>query len=161
MNTINTHPVRQTALPILSALIWGTSFVAQSVGADYLSPFSFNTIRSAIGFLSLLTVCAVLRLRRSRRGEPSPGGPAYRRALVVTHRTDGLAGVAVLPRDADGVPGTWQELAFDEPLYDVDAESDPDYDTDRIRLGYESMVTPASDAAVPAVIGSLAVAPGA
>lgn len=69
---------------------------------------------------------------------------AYRRALVVSHRTDGLAGVALLPRDADGVPGPWQDLAFAEPLYDVDAESEPDYDTDRIRLGYESMVTPAS-----------------
>jgi len=69
---------------------------------------------------------------------------AYSRALVVTHRTDGLAGVALLPRDADGALGAWQDLAFGESLYDVDADADPDYDTDRFRLVYESMVTPPS-----------------
>lgn len=69
---------------------------------------------------------------------------AYRDALVVTHRTDGLAGVAVLPRDAEGRLGAWQELAFDEPLYDVDADADPDYESDRFRLTYESLVTPPS-----------------
>jgi len=69
---------------------------------------------------------------------------AYSRALVVTHRTDGLAGVALLPRDADGSLGAWQDLAFGESLYDVDADADPDYDTDRFRLVYESMVTPPS-----------------
>ena len=32
--------VRQNVFPMLAALIWGTAFVAQSVGADYveLSP---------------------------------------------------------------------------------------------------------------------------
>nr|NLI51249.1 S9 family peptidase [Propionibacterium sp.] len=69
---------------------------------------------------------------------------AYRRALVVTHRTEGLAGVAVLPLAADGAPGAWAELAFDEPLYDVDADADPDVDSDRFRFVYESMVTPPS-----------------
>jgi len=69
---------------------------------------------------------------------------AYRRALVVTHRTDGLAGVAILPLDAAGAPGAWTDLDFDEPLYDVDADADPDVDSDRFRLVYESMVTPPS-----------------
>ena len=27
---------------LLTAFIWGTAFVAQSVGMDYLGPFSFN-----------------------------------------------------------------------------------------------------------------------
>ena len=30
---------------LLTAFIWGTAFVAQSVGMDYLGPFSFNGIR--------------------------------------------------------------------------------------------------------------------
>ncbi len=45
------------------------------------------------------------------------------------------------------------DIEFDEPLYDVDAEESPDFDTDRIRLGYESLVTPAavsSTASTPA-----------
>ena len=42
--------IRQNVFPVLAALIWGTAFVAQSVGADYVEPFTFNTARSAIAF---------------------------------------------------------------------------------------------------------------
>ncbi len=38
----------------LTAFIWGTAFVAQSVGMDYLGPFTFNGIRSLIGGAALL-----------------------------------------------------------------------------------------------------------
>ncbi len=72
------------------------------------------------------------------------GVSAYRRALVVSHRTDGQAGIALLRRDPEGNPGEWTEITFDEALYDVDAEADPDYDVDRFRLSYESMITPLS-----------------
>ena len=48
-------------LPVLAAFIWGTAFVAQSVGADYVEPFTFNTARSAIAFLFLLVLCLVRR----------------------------------------------------------------------------------------------------
>lgn len=37
----------------LTALIWGTAFVAQSKGMDYLGPFTFNGIRSLCSALSL------------------------------------------------------------------------------------------------------------
>lgn len=53
--------VRQNVFPILAALIWGTAFVAQSVGAEYVEPFTFNTARSAIAFLFLLLLCFALR----------------------------------------------------------------------------------------------------
>lgn len=72
------------------------------------------------------------------------GVSAYRTSLVVEHRTHGLSGITVLPLDADGQVGTPTELTFDEALYDVGAEDSPDVDTDRIRLGYESLVTPPS-----------------
>lgn len=70
------------------------------------------------------------------------GASVYDLALVVTHRTDGLSGVALHPRLPAGGYGDGVDIAFDEPLYDVDAEEDPDHGTDRIRLGYESLVTP-------------------
>ena len=41
---------------MLAALIWGSAFVAQSVGMDYLGPFSFNCVRSFMGSLVLLPV---------------------------------------------------------------------------------------------------------
>ena len=53
--------IRQNVLPVLAAFIWGTAFVAQSVGADYVEPFTFNTARSAIAFLFLLVLCLVRR----------------------------------------------------------------------------------------------------
>ncbi len=43
----------------LTALIWGTAFVAQKSGLDYLGPFTFNGVRSIIGGLALLP-CIVL-----------------------------------------------------------------------------------------------------
>ena len=39
---------------LLTSLIWGTAFVAQSMGMDYLEPFTFNGVRSLIGGIALL-----------------------------------------------------------------------------------------------------------
>lgn len=72
------------------------------------------------------------------------GVSVYATAVVVDHRTNALAGVRVIPREPDGTLGGVRELVFDEALYDVGSEDSPDFDTDRIRLGYESMVSPAS-----------------
>lgn len=44
----------------MAAFIWGTAFVAQSVGMDYLGPFAFNGIRSFIGCVTLLPCIAFL-----------------------------------------------------------------------------------------------------
>lgn len=43
-------------LLLLTALIWGSSFVAQSEGAEHVQPFTFNGIRTLIGSLTLLPV---------------------------------------------------------------------------------------------------------
>lgn len=68
--------IRQNVLPVLAALIWGTAFVAQSVGADYVEPFTFNAARSAVAFLFLLVLCAVFRALRKRDsgGAQTPSG---------------------------------------------------------------------------------------
>lgn len=42
------------------AFIWGTSFVAQSLGADYAEPFTFNCGRSVIATVFLFLVCPIL-----------------------------------------------------------------------------------------------------
>ena len=44
----------------VTAFIWGTAFVAQSVGMDYLGPFGFNGIRSLIGGVALLPCIYIL-----------------------------------------------------------------------------------------------------
>ena len=76
--------IRQNVFPVLAALIWGTAFVAQSVGADYVEPFTFNTARSAIAFLFLLVLCGVLsRLRRRDFSGEAQARPASRRDLML------------------------------------------------------------------------------
>ena len=41
---------------LLTALIWGTAFVAQSAGMAYVGPFTYNGIRTLIGGIVLLPV---------------------------------------------------------------------------------------------------------
>lgn len=45
---------RSSLLLFLTAVIWGVAFVAQDVGMEYWSPFTFNGIRSLIGAAVLL-----------------------------------------------------------------------------------------------------------
>lgn len=59
-----------------AALIWGTAFVAQSLGMDYLGPLSFNGARFLMGSVALLPVAALNRARRKREGRPQAGGKA-------------------------------------------------------------------------------------
>lgn len=43
-------------LLLLTATIWGVAFVAQSVGMDYVKPFTFNGVRSLLGAVVLVPV---------------------------------------------------------------------------------------------------------
>ena len=40
--------IRQNLFPVLAALIWGTAFVAQSVGSEYVPPLTFGAIRRSM-----------------------------------------------------------------------------------------------------------------
>lgn len=46
--------LRNSILLFLTAAIWGTAFVAQSVGMDYVGPFTFSMARSLIGGIVLI-----------------------------------------------------------------------------------------------------------
>ncbi len=76
------------------------------------------------------------------RGVRLLGVTGYDRCLVAGIRRNGLATVTLRPRDANGDVGAETELAFDEPIYQVDADDGDEADTDRIRIAYQSMVTP-------------------
>ena len=49
----NENSVRGMFLLLVTAAIWGTAFVAQSVGLEHLGTFTFNAIRSFIGAIVL------------------------------------------------------------------------------------------------------------
>ncbi len=52
-------------LLLLTASIWGFSFVAQRVGMDYVGPFTFNAVRFALGSVSLLPLILLLQKRQT------------------------------------------------------------------------------------------------
>lgn len=54
-------------LLLITAMIWGFAFVAQRQGMEYVSPFTFNGIRFAIGSLSLLPMIMFSRCRQTNR----------------------------------------------------------------------------------------------
>lgn len=46
---------------LLTALIWGLAFVAQSVAMDSIGPFTFISVRNLIGAAVLLPVLSILK----------------------------------------------------------------------------------------------------
>lgn len=52
---------------IITALIWGVSFVAQRSGMEYIGPFTFNGIRCLIGALVLLPVIIIMDYQNKKR----------------------------------------------------------------------------------------------
>ena len=49
---------------LLCALIWGVAFVAQSVGMEYVGPFTFNAVRNLMGAVVLLPCIWFLQHRK-------------------------------------------------------------------------------------------------
>lgn len=48
------NKTKNTFLLFLTAFIWGVAFVAQSVGWDYVGPWTFNASRFIIGAVFLI-----------------------------------------------------------------------------------------------------------
>lgn len=61
--------IKGTALILFAAMIWGASFVAQSVGVRQIGPFTFQAVRQILGFLVLIPV---ILIRDKRMGDASP-----------------------------------------------------------------------------------------
>ena len=66
------QPVRKTTpkgifMLLLTALIWGSSFVAQSLGMEKIEAFTFNGIRTLIGALFLLPLVILRRNAKKKR----------------------------------------------------------------------------------------------
>ncbi len=72
---------------VLTAFIWGTAFVAQSVGMDYLEPFTFNGVRSLIGGAALIPCIAILQMINGKDGGKVSGS---RKELVAGGTACGL-----------------------------------------------------------------------
>ncbi len=63
MKKTNSKIYRADALMLVTAIIWGSGFVAQRAGMDHVGPFAFNGIRFALGALVLLPL---IKYKRSQ-----------------------------------------------------------------------------------------------
>ncbi len=73
--------VRNSLLLVLTALIWGSAFVAQRQGGDAVGPFSFNGIRSIIGGIALIPV--ILMVDKINPSDRKPKNRVDRRQLLI------------------------------------------------------------------------------
>jgi drug/metabolite transporter (DMT)-like permease len=76
---MNTRSLRANILLMLTALIWGSAFVAQRVGMDHMGPLLFNGARFILGSLALLPL-----IMRMRAGLPA-GTELIPRSTVIRH----------------------------------------------------------------------------
>ena len=54
---------------LITSLIWGTSFVAQSDGMNYIEPFTYNSMRTLLGGFVLIPVILLFRFLDKRSGK--------------------------------------------------------------------------------------------
>lgn len=88
--------LRNTLLLLLGALIWGTAFVAQSVGSGYVGPYTFLAARSwlACAFLIVLVL-----LRRGKARKADPGVPFWINGRMLL-RGGAFCGIALFAASA-------------------------------------------------------------
>ncbi len=58
--------MQSNILLLITAFIWGSAFVAQKSGMDYIGPFTFNGIRTLIGGLVLIPVIFIMDKSKSK-----------------------------------------------------------------------------------------------
>ena len=67
----------------LAAFIWGSAFVAQSKGMDYVGPFTFLSVRFFIGGFVLLPVILIRnRVKKHKSAYPSENTGSFRYLMV-------------------------------------------------------------------------------
>lgn len=58
---------------MLTSFIWGSAFVAQSSGMDYVGPYTYNMARNVLAFLFLIPVIYVIGKKKGVPGNASSG----------------------------------------------------------------------------------------
>lgn len=82
---MRSQALRADFLMLITAMIWGTAFVAQRIGMDNIGPFLFTGLRFALGALALLPL-VIHQGRTAARHEPF-----LQRGLLLGGMSMGLA----------------------------------------------------------------------
>lgn len=98
-NNMNTN-IRNSLLLFLTACIWGVAFVAQSVGMDYLGPYTFNFLRFIIGGVVLIPFILWREHAKKRDEKNDVRDRAFSReaSIKVANETENLKRDNVAPK---------------------------------------------------------------
>ena len=83
--------LRGSIMLFMTALIWGTAFVAQKSGMDTMPPIAFNGIRTVIGGVALLPVIYVMGRIAKRKGITREETPQEKKTLWIGGICCGIA----------------------------------------------------------------------
>ena len=90
---------------LLATLIWGSTVVAQSVGMDYIGPFTFQAIRGGLAVIFLIPVSYLLEKEDERYPEklivPGNRCPYF----FETHRRNRVVVIIALLLDSENSEG--------------------------------------------------------
>ena len=95
---MNNTRLRNTLLLVLASFIWGTAFVAQSVGADYIGPYTFLASRSWLACVFLAAL--MLILRKAGKTNNAAAGPGFWQNSKVLVQGGFLCGLALFAASA-------------------------------------------------------------
>ena len=70
-------------LLLICAFIWGSAFVAQTTGAEYVGPFTFICLRNVLGTAVLLPVIFVSGLFRNKKSETKKSDKKDKKTLLI------------------------------------------------------------------------------
>ena len=82
MNSINRKSYKGEILLLIAALIWGSSYIFQKMGMDYVGPFTFGFFRFCIGALALVPVIFAFDRRKQKQGRADEIPPLTDRTLL-------------------------------------------------------------------------------
>ena len=86
---------------MLTSFIWGSAFVAQSSGMDYVGPYTYNMARNVLAFLFLIPVICVIGKKKGgtdnagsgTRIDEAASGEANWKSILLPDRTTLVGGI--------------------------------------------------------------------
>ena len=115
------NTLRHSLLLLLTAAIWGFAFVAQSVGMDYVQPFTFTAARSLIGGIVLLPFIFIRAQKTGRTSEEKSA--SWKQALPggiicgVLHRLCSRSAYNIRPLEKAGLSQQCTSCLFRYSVY--------------------------------------------
>lgn len=76
---------------LLTALIWGSAFVAQTVGMDFIGPFTFNAVRTIIGGTVLIPYILITNRLRYKEKIEETNNTGFNKTLIIGGILCGIA----------------------------------------------------------------------